>query len=77
MGVSLRLVGLTLVGALLGLGQSGTSTISGIVQDQSGSAVTDAQVKVTNEENGSSVTLRTNGDGLYRAGSLLPGAYRV
>jgi hypothetical protein len=34
-------------------------------------------VRVTNEENGSSSSQRTNDAGLFRAGSLLPGIYRV
>lgn len=58
-------------------GQSGTSAISGIVQDPTGSAVPGAKVLVANEESGSATTIETNDSGLYRAGSLLPGIYRV
>ncbi|MES1258221.1 MAG: carboxypeptidase regulatory-like domain-containing protein [Acidobacteriota bacterium] len=63
--------------ALLLPAQSGTSTISGLVKDPTGSVVPGANVRVTNEENGSSSSQKTNDAGLFRAGSLLPGVYRV
>src|ERR1041384_4381855 len=57
--------------------QSGTSGISGLVKDPTGSVVAGANIKITNEENGTSTTQQTNDAGLFRAGSLLPGAYRI
>ena len=57
--------------------QSGTSTITGIVKDESAAAIPGAQVKVTNEDTGVSLDTLTNGDGAYRAVALVPGIYRV
>lgn len=59
------------------LAQSGTSTISGTVTDATGSAVPASKVTITNEETGATQSLLTNESGLFRAGSLVPGAYRV
>src|SRR5882762_2999851 len=69
----------TLIGlsAALLLAQSGTSTISGIINDPTGSPVPKAQVKIVNEQTGSSINQETNEAGLYRAGSLVPGVYRI
>jgi hypothetical protein len=62
---------------ILLLAQSGTSTISGIVNDPTGSPVPKAKVKIVNEQTGSSINQETNDAGLYRAGSLVPGIYRI
>src|SRR6266404_3614534 len=59
------------------LAQSGTSTISGIVKDPTGSPVPRAKVKIINEQTGSFTDQETNDDGLYRVGSLVPGVYRI
>jgi hypothetical protein len=59
------------------LAQSGTSTISGLVNDPTGSPVPKAKVKIINEQTGSSIDQETNDTGLYRAGSLVPGVYRL
>lgn len=57
--------------------QSGTSTIAGFVRDGSEGAVPGAAVTVVNEETGVVVETVTNETGLYRAGALVPGRYRV
>jgi len=58
-------------------GQGGTGTITGLVKDPTGSVVSGANVKLTNEENGTSFAQQTNDSGIFRAGSLVPGAYRI
>jgi hypothetical protein len=68
------LVGLS---ASLALAQSGNSTISGIVRDASESAVPTAQVKIVNVGTGVQSHTVTNSAGVYRAGSLVPGTYRI
>jgi hypothetical protein len=72
-----KLVTLTAFSAAVLLGQSGTSAISGQVKDPAGSVVPAAKVRVVNEENGAVSNQQTNDAGLFRAGSLLPGRYRV
>src|SRR5271154_5990244 len=57
--------------------QVGTSMMTGKIVDATGAAIPDAEVKVANEESGSTVLLRTNGEGIYRAPALIPGKYRV
>jgi Carboxypeptidase regulatory-like domain/TonB dependent receptor len=57
--------------------QSGNSTISGSVRDASEAAIFTAKVKITNVETGVPFETVTNSAGLYRAGSLVPGSYRI
>src|SRR5713226_3822284 len=71
-----RLILITLSASVL-LAQSGTSTISGIINDTTGSPVPRAKVKIINEQTGSSIDQETNDAGLYRAGFLVPGIYRI
>ncbi len=71
-----RLILITLSASVL-LAQSGTSTISGIINDPTGSPIPSAKVKIVNEQTGSSIDQETNDAGLYRAGSLVPGVYRI
>ena len=61
----------------LALAQSGNSTISGSVKDASEAAVPEARVKITNVETGVQFDTVTNDSGLYRAGALVPGSYRI
>ncbi len=61
----------------LAFGQSGSSTISGSVKDASDSAIPAARVKITNMDTGVRFDTVTNAAGLYRAGALVPGSYRV
>lgn len=57
--------------------QTGSSTISGLVTDDSGAPIPGASVRVVNEETGVAVETGTNGAGLYRVAALVPGTYRV
>src|SRR4051794_12142765 len=57
--------------------QSGSSTITGTIQDGTGSAIPAARVSVTNEQTGASQGTLTNETGVFRVGSLVPGGYRV
>src|ERR1700686_3921917 len=74
---TLKTASLMLLIAGIAAAQSGTSTISGIVNDPTGSPVPAAKIKIVNEQTGSSINLETNQAGLYRAGSLVPGVYRL
>ncbi len=79
MKYSMRLgwiIGLALFASLT-FGQSGNSTISGSVKDASESAIPAARVKITNLDTGVRFETVTNSAGLYRAGALVPGSYRV
>ena len=70
---------LLLLGALsaLALAQSTPSTITGLVKDSSGATIPGSKVQVVNEDSGITVTATANSAGLYRTGSLAPGAYRL
>jgi len=54
-----------------------TGAITGSVSDASGAAVPDAAVEVTNSDTGVSDQTTTNGSGVYRFPSLVPGTYSV
>src|ERR1039457_3366999 len=79
MKYSMPWAGLMLAGlsASLACAQSGNSTISGIVRDASESAIPTAQLKIVNVETGVQSHTVTNSAGLYRAGALVPGTYRI
>ena len=63
--------------AVPGWSQVGTSMLTGRIVDATSAALPEVEVKVANEASGSTVTVRTNGEGIYRAAALLPGSYRV
>jgi len=63
--------------AAAALAQSGSSTITGTVLDATGAAASSAKVRILNIESGSQLETLTNAAGLYRAGNLLPAAYRI
>src|SRR5712692_8702657 len=54
-----------------------TATISGVVTDQSGGAVPEAKITITNVETGQARTLQTDDAGRYYAPALNPGRYKV
>jgi hypothetical protein len=58
-------------------GQSGTSSISGVVRDAADAPVPNVRIAATNLETGSRVDTVTNEAGLYRVPALLPGSYRI
>lgn len=76
----MRLFGSTALFLLLAASlasQVGTSMLTGRVVDATQAAIPDGEVKVINEASGSTLSLRTNAEGIYRAAALLPGTYRV
>ncbi|MES2391154.1 MAG: carboxypeptidase regulatory-like domain-containing protein [Acidobacteriota bacterium] len=56
---------------------AGTGALSGLITDPSAAAVVGAEVKVTEVSTGYNQTVRTNGQGQYRASLLPPGTYTV
>ena len=68
--------------AFLGLtgaafGQISTATLTGTVTDPLGAAVANVQVTALQTETNFESRGTTNGEGIYRIQSLLPGTYRV
>jgi Carboxypeptidase regulatory-like domain len=59
------------------LGQIAAGVLTGVVKDQSGAAVPGATVTVTAATTNRQVVLVSNGDGVFTAPSLAPGAYRI
>ena len=69
---------LTLVSApALAGGQADTGTISGRISDQTGEALLDADVRVSNPSTSTEVSTRSNDAGIYVVRSLRPGLYRL
>ena len=60
-----------------GYAQLAGANLSGIVQDDSGGIVPNADVAIKNVATGIARTVKSNGDGLYSAPNLLPGSYEV
>ncbi|MBC7927123.1 MAG: TonB-dependent receptor [Bryobacteraceae bacterium] len=54
--------------------QAGVASISGVIQDATGSSVPGAKVVVSNESKGITRNLESNQDGLFTAPSLVPAA---
>src|SRR6266851_5680471 len=65
-----------LLAAQLSVGQY-TSGVEGTALDQTGSALPNAKVLITNEATQVSRETTTNGSGYFRVSELLPGIYRV
>ncbi|PWU09115.1 MAG: hypothetical protein C5B51_06735 [Terriglobia bacterium] len=74
---ALRSIGILMLAVWSANAQSGSSVISGTVQDTSGGVVANARVKISNADSGIAQDTTTNEAGIYRAGSLIPGSYRV
>ena len=68
---------LSLVAALPSFSQSTRGAITGQVQDTSGAVVSGADVTLSSPSQGTKVTTRTNGAGVYRFDSLVVGEYIV
>ncbi|MDQ2711425.1 MAG: TonB-dependent receptor, partial [Acidobacteriota bacterium] len=66
-----------LVASLPGFAQDASGKITGIVTDQTGATVPDAQVTVTNSATNIAQQVTTNKDGFYQALQLPIGLYRV
>jgi hypothetical protein len=63
--------------SILASAQSTDATISGVVVDPSGKAITDAEIEVLNESTGVHYSSKTNETGIYTLPILPPGEYRV
>jgi hypothetical protein len=70
------LAGLVFIASVL-FGQVGSSTLTGRVTDASGAAIPGVNLKIVNEDSGSTVNVLTNHEGIYTAQALLPGSYRI
>ena len=57
--------------------QEARGTIRGTVADTSQAVIPDASVRVTDVARGTSVDLKTNGEGIFVAPYLLPGTYQI
>ncbi len=66
-----------LVASLPGSAQDASGKITGIVTDQTGATVPNAQVTVTNTATNINQQITTNKDGFYQALQLPIGLYRV
>lgn len=58
-------------------GQSSNGTISGLVLDPSGRAITGAEIQIVNDATGIKYPGATNGEGIYAVPNLPPGPYRM
>src|SRR5262249_24248388 len=67
----------TALAAVPAFGQVGSGELTGIVKDQSGTAIPGATVTVTQVATNRPQVLVSNGDGVYVATNLLPGEYRI
>src|SRR5579864_4901198 len=57
--------------------QTTYGSITGTISDPSGSAISEAQVTLTNSGTGEKRVQQTGSDGLYSFVNLLPGRYRI
>ena len=57
--------------------QASTGSVSGTVADQSGAAIPNAEVVLTNTATNGSTTTRTNQVGFYLFRGVIPGPYRL
>jgi hypothetical protein len=54
-----------------------TSVITGVVEDESGAAIPNANVEIVADSSGSTLTMRTDSFGRFRAESLALGSYAI
>lgn len=59
------------------LGQAGTSALTGTVRDATGSAIPATQLKLLNEQTGTSTSVVSNAEGQFRFNALAPGFYSL
>ncbi len=74
---SLMLIIAVAISGLAAHGQLSTATIFGTVTDSTGAAVPGAAVVITQTDTQTSRTIKTNGDGSYRADFLPVGPYKL
>ena len=75
-----RMLGLAVFVALavpIAVAQTTAATVTGVVADQGGAAITGVSVVLENLDTHVQVTARTNSSGFYRVSGLLPGFYRA
>jgi hypothetical protein len=65
------------LGVVVCKGQQVEASLYGFVKDQAGAAVPEAQITVTNEANGVSVSVKSGPDGSYNLNALRPGSYTL
>ncbi len=53
------------------------ATLTGTITDPAGRVVPQVQITIRNEATGVTTNIKTNSDGIYTAGNLLPGEYSV
>jgi hypothetical protein len=74
-------LGLALIIAMalgsMGMGQTETATISGLVTDEGGGTVPNCEVQLQSLERGTVTTVRTNDAGIYVFASVQPGQYNL
>ncbi|HZM88696.1 MAG TPA: carboxypeptidase-like regulatory domain-containing protein [Blastocatellia bacterium] len=75
--VTVAFLTVTLVPQARAFAQESRGTITGKITDAEKAVVPGASVTITNVAKGTSVSLRTNEDGLFRAPYLLPGTYQI
>lgn len=68
---------LAFAGMNMAIAQTGNSSFTGTVADQTGAGIPQAQVRVVNEESGAKTISTADENGRYRASSLNPGSYRL
>jgi Carboxypeptidase regulatory-like domain/TonB-dependent Receptor Plug Domain len=73
----LTLVALLAIGSAYVSAQTESARISGVVTDASGAVVVEAEVMLTNVEQGTTATVITNHSGVYVLPSVKPGEYRM
>src|SRR6266496_1626441 len=71
------LVTLPILLGATGWSQETRGTIVGRVTDPTGAVIPNAEVLVVNKAMGTTVSLKTNQDGIYTAPLLIPGMYEV
>jgi hypothetical protein len=77
MKICLSLLALFVLGCAGLVAQEDTATITGVVTDPSGALVPNATVKATNNATNESLSVKTNGSGVYTIPLLQPGVYTV
>ncbi len=57
--------------------QSSSSVVEGLIQDETNAVIQDCGVSLVNSETGTTLTTRSNGDGVYVFASVQPGVYSL
>src|ERR1700738_3312131 len=66
-----------LLAAYVTLGQTETGTISGLITDETGAAVPNAEVQLLNVQRGTTTDSKTNSAGIYIFTGVQPGQYQI